>query len=219
MKILGYILLGLTSLLFSIKFQDLSLWSAGLGLAFGLGSFVAFTKSEKPVPVDNSKELQIQENLNKEVQKLQQKLMRAEERCLSYQKLVEVHQSEIQLLAEQKDWLGEQVIEKERRANELFLARTEPDLFDVDKRQIEISHRELKKQFQEKSEALDAARARLFHVENELLSLQKQIEEEAHLPSSSEINLIQQLKLAEEEKKKLELELFSLQQIVSNLSS
>ncbi|HEX4839703.1 MAG TPA: hypothetical protein VFU89_04595, partial [Rhabdochlamydiaceae bacterium] len=78
----------------------------------------------------------------------------------------------------------------------------------------ESSYRELKKQFEEKSEALELARSRLYQAETQLLSIQKEKEN----PNPAESTLIHQLKQMEEDKKQLESELASLQQVVSELS-
>ena len=114
--------------------------------------------------------------------------------------------------------MGQLVIEEDRKVAELQLAKLEPDLFDAEKRQTESSNRELKKQFEEKSQALEQARTRLFSVESQLLAAQKDQEEQSRQLNPSESTLIHQLKQTEEEKKKLETELASLQQIVSELS-
>jgi hypothetical protein len=94
----------------------------------------------------------------------------------------------------------------------------EPELFDTEKRQTEISFRELKKQFEEKSNILDQTRSKLFRADSELLALKKEKEDELRRVNPTELTLIDQLTKAEEEKKKLETELFSLQQLVSELS-
>jgi chromosome segregation ATPase len=229
MKLLGFVLLGATCLLVFLKYENVSLWSAGIGIALAAGLFLLLLKSEAPV-VEQANPLQSHfdelktqstqtiESLNREVQKMQQRLVRADERCLSYQKLVDVHQTEIDKLKLESGQLGQHLIEKDRKIAELQLARIEPDLFDAEKRQTESSYRELKKQFDEKSQALDQARIRLFHVESELLAFQKEREEQTRILNPAEATLIQQLQQTEEEKKKLETELVSLQQIVSELS-
>jgi chromosome segregation ATPase len=234
MRLLGITLLAATFLLGVLKFDHISIWSAGVGVALGAGLFLALITNkpeEVPVPPEQQNnpwqvrflDLQAQtnltiESLNAEGKKLQQKLARAEERCTSYQKLVDVHQAEIEQLKREGSQMGQQVIEKERKVAELELAKLEPDLFDAEKRQTESSHRELKKQFEEKSQALEQARGRLFSVESQLLAVQKEKEEQTRQPDPSESTLILQLKQTEEEKKKLETELASLQQVVSELS-
>ncbi len=229
MKLLGYVLLGATCLLVFLKYEHVSLWSAGIGTALAAGLFLVLLKSEAPVveqanPLQNrfdelkTQSTQTIESLNREVQKMQQRLVRADERCLSYQKLVDVHQTEIDKLKLESGQLGQHFIEKDRKIAELQLARIEPDLFDAEKRQTESSYRELKKQFDEKSQSLDQARIRLFRVESELLAFQKEREEQGRILNPAEATLIQQLQQTEEEKKKLETELVSLQQIVSELS-
>jgi chromosome segregation ATPase len=233
MKLLGVILLVITCLLGILRYEDISLWSSGIGLALGSALFLiltSFKPQQPPAPIETNNpwqarfhELDAQskqsfENLNRESQKLQQKLVRAEERCTSYQKLVDVHQGEIDKLKHENSLLGQQVIEKDRKLAEFQLARIEPDLFDAEKRQTESFYRELKKQFEEKSQALEQSRIRLFKVESALLALQKEKEEQSRNVNPIEANLIDQLKQTEEEKRKLETELVSLQQIVSELS-
>ena len=234
MRWIGIGLLVSTCLLSAFKFDHLSFWSAGLGMALGVGLFLVILvhkpEEKKVQPEEQNNpwqlkflELQSQtnqtvEDLNTENKRLQQKQFRAEERCTSYQKLVDVHQGEIDQLKKDAIGLGQQLIEKERKIAELQLARLEPDLFDAEKRQTEHSHRELKKQFEEKSQALEQTRNRLFRVESQLLLVQKEKEEQSRQPNLSESRLIHQLKQLEEDKKKLETELVSLQQIVSELS-
>ncbi len=225
MKMLGFILLAITALLVFLRHEEISLWSSGLGLALG-SAFFLILMSFKGVatPIESgfhdleAQSKQTIEAVNRDSQKLQQKLLRAEERCLSYQKLVDVHQGEIDKLKHEGGQLGEKVIEKNRKIAELQLAKLEPDLFDAEKRQTESSYRELKKQFEEKSQSLEQARVRLFRVESEVLSLQKEKEEQSRNVNPAEATLIDQLKQTEDEKKKLETELASLQQIVSELS-
>jgi len=231
MKLLGFVLLGTTCLLGFLKHENVSLWSAGIGVALAAGLFMMLMSFKTEAPVveqanpsqSRFDELKTQasqtiESLNREVQKMEQRLVRADERCLSYQKLVEVHQTEIDKLKLESGQLGQHLIEKDRKIAELQLARIEPDLFDAEKRQTESSYRELKKKFDEKSQALEQARIRLFRLESEVLALQKERDEQARMVNPAEATLIQQLQQTEEEKKKLETELVSLQQIVSELS-
>lgn len=234
MKIIGISLVAVTILLGILKFDHLSIWSAGVGVALGVGLFLALiTQKPEETPAAPEQQnnpqnnpwqvrfldLQAQTNLtvealNAESKKMQQKLARAEERCTSYQKLVDVHQAEIDQLKRETAQMGQQVIEKDRKVAELQLAKLEPDLFDAEKRQTESSYRELKKQFEEKSQALELARSRLYQAETLLLSIQKEKEN----PNPEESTLIHQLKQMEEDKKQLESELASLQQVVSELS-
>ncbi len=234
MRLLGISLLVATCLLVFLRYDHISVWSTGVGVALGAGLFLALITSKPeeiaaPPEQQNNPwqvrflDLQAQtnltiENLTTEGKKLQQKLVRAEERCTSYQKLVDVHQNEIDQLKREGSQMGQQVIEKDRKVAELELAKLAPDLFDAEKRQTESSYRELKKQFEEKSQALEQARNRLFSAESQLLTVQKEKEEQSRQPDSAESTLIHQLKQTEEEKKKLETELASLQQIVSELS-
>jgi chromosome segregation ATPase len=234
MRLLGITLLAVTILLAILSYEQISIWSAGVGVTLGAGLFLAVITNkpeEAPAPPEQQNnpwqvrflDIQAQtnltiESLNAETKKLQQKLVRAEERCTSYQKLVDVHQAEIEQLKREGSQMGQQVIEKDRKIAELELAKLAPDLFDAEKRQTESSYRELKKQFEEKFQALEQARTRLFSVESQLLAAQKEKEEQSRQFNPAESTLIHQLKQTEEEKKKLETELASLQQIVSELS-
>jgi DNA repair exonuclease SbcCD ATPase subunit len=233
MKWIALVFLCVTGLLIFVRLPQTSLWSLGIGIAVGCGliaTLFAFQTKTSPPSSDTAqwqhrlKEQETQsahliDQLNREIQKLQQKLVRTEDRCSSYQKLVDVHQAEIDKTRQERTHLSELVIQKDKKLAELQLARLEPDLFDTDKRQKESSFRELKKQFEEKSTVLDQTRARLFRIENELLALQKEKEEGAREISASEMTLIGQMKQMEDENKKMETELVSLQQLISELSS
>lgn len=129
------------------KYDTLSLWSLGLGVALAAATFVFLStlsveKAPPPAPNDEwqnkFRALQNESNhslegLKQELQKFQQKLTRSEERCTSYQKLVDVHQSEIDKLQQEKQTLSTVVIEKDRKLNEAYLSKLEPDLFDIKK--------------------------------------------------------------------------------------
>lgn len=181
MKIVGLVSLLLTLTLAFFKYSELSLWSLGLGIALAVGVFFLMFKPQDSTPVvppqENPWQARFQElqttstqtidGLNREVQKMEQRLHRAEERCLSYQKLVDVHQEEIDKLKVEHGQMGLQLIEKERKLAELELAKLEPDLFDTEKRQTEVSFRELRKQFEEKSKLLQQTRQQVKKSEEE----------------------------------------------------
>jgi hypothetical protein len=76
---------------------------------------------------------------------------------------------------------------------------------------------QLRKQFAEKSEVLNATRKELFYTENRLLALQKERQLEALEPSPQELALVRQLKEAEEGFHALEAEVEHLQEIVAQL--
>jgi len=159
-------LLGVLTVFWMVLQRSTLSWvslSAGIALASALFVVLSISKPEKkPVqtPADEKLQWQIKldeaearasqtiDGLNREVQKLQQKAIRAEERCLSYQKLVEVHQQEIEKLRQENQTVAEVLIQKERKLNELQLSKMEPDLFDTERRQAETMNRELKKQLQ-----------------------------------------------------------------------
>ena len=172
MKTVTVVVLALTIGLAIWKFNDISVWSLSLGIAIGAGCFALIPEKKKPpLPVTDewknrfhlleAETAKTVSGFNLEMQKLQQKMMRTEERCNSYQKLVDVHQNEIEKLIQEKNGLSERLIEKDRKLSEKELAQMEPDLFDTDKRQAEISLRELRKQFDEKSQKLAQAEKEL----------------------------------------------------------
>ncbi len=171
------IVLGLLTVVWIVLQREALSWvsiGSGAALASAAFSVLSLFKTDRPKqpPVDEklqwqmrldeaaSKASQIIDGLNREMQKLQQKTTRSEERCLSYQKLVEVHQQEIEKLRQENQTIAEQLIQKERKLNELYLSKMEPDLFDSQRRQVETINRELKKQLLDtKSELAELSRA------------------------------------------------------------
>jgi chromosome segregation ATPase len=160
LKWTGVILGVLTMIWVIVQRETISWISLGSGVALASALFVLFYKDEKPAsaPIDETQKWQMRmdeqqreasqtiDGLNRELQKIQQKTIRSEERCHSYQKLVEVHQQEIEKLKGENHNLAEQLIQKERKLNELNLSKMEPDLFDMERRQTETINRQLKKQ-------------------------------------------------------------------------
>lgn len=156
-------ILGAMAVVWMILQRDMiSFSSFTAGVALGSSLFVVLTssKAEKPLQVPSEEKLQWQmkleesesksaqtiDSLSRELQKVQQKAIRSEERCISYQKLVEVHQQEIEKLRNDTQTVAQELIQKERKLNSLYLAKMEPDLFDNDRHQVESINRELKKQ-------------------------------------------------------------------------
>ena len=166
----GIILGVLTVIWIVLQRETLSWVSLGGGFALASALIVMLYKPENPpqVPADEKLKWQLRidelqaeasqtvDGLNNEVQKLQQKAIRSEERCNSYQKLVEVHQQEIEKLKGENQSLGELLIQKERKLNELNLSKMEPDLFDMERRQTETINRQLKKQLSETKKKLES---------------------------------------------------------------
>ena len=72
--------------------------------------------------------------MSRELQKVQQKAIRSEDRCLSYQNLVEVHQQEIEKLCGDNQNITQDLVHKEQKLNTLHLSKIEPDLFDSPQR-------------------------------------------------------------------------------------
>jgi chromosome segregation ATPase len=157
------VVLGVLTIVWMVLERETVSWvsmSSGIALASAIFIVLSLSKTEKPIQAPTDEKLQWQirldeseakasqtiDGLNREVQKLQQKTIRSEERCLSYQKLVEVHQQEIEKLRQENQTVAEQLILKERKLNELNLSKMEPDLFDSQRRQVETMNRELKKQ-------------------------------------------------------------------------
>lgn len=222
LKWMGCVLGVLTLLWMVIQREALSWGSVAAGASLSLALFVLFNllKTEKPIlkhEKDDEKlawQIELEEvksrasqtidGLNREIQKLQQKSIRSEERCLSYQKLVDVHQHEIEKLRQENQGIAEQLIQKERKLSQLQLARIEPDLFDSQLRQTESVNRELKKQLSEKQELLHETRHHLFQTQNEL--------------ATDMTDLEKRLKASEEEREKLESELAALKQLMTGFS-
>ncbi|MGH2639868.1 MAG: hypothetical protein ACRDF4_11420 [Rhabdochlamydiaceae bacterium] len=161
-KLIGIVLGVITIIWIVLQKEALSWMSVSSGVALASATFIILSlfKTEKKIPLLTDEKLQWQirldeseakafqtiDGLNREVQKLQQKTIRAEERCLSYQKLVEVHQQEIEKLREENRTALENLIQKERKLKEFYLAKMEPDLFDSERQQVETINRELKQQ-------------------------------------------------------------------------
>ena len=158
------VVLGVLTVVWIVLQKETVSWSSlGAGVAVASALVVMLYKAEKPLPPPTNEKLEWQmkldeanaqasqtiDGLNREVQKIEQKRIRSEERCLSYQKLVEVHQQEIEKLRHENQVMGEQLIQKERKLSELVLSKMEPDLFDMQRRQTETVNRELKKQLSE----------------------------------------------------------------------
>ena len=123
-----------------------------------------------------------------EQKKLQQKALRAEERAASYQKLVRVHQGEIEKLKADHHYLSESLIQKERALNAMEVAHMQPDLFDKkEDEQVALLEKEC-----------EALREKIARLEKER-------------PQAANLE-------AEEENERLKAELISLQQLVTELS-
>ncbi len=162
--------LGILTIIWLVLQNEILAWSslaAGIALASSLFITLIVSKTEKPVelPVpakvdeEAAKASQTIEALGREIQTLQQKVIRSEDRCLSYQKLVEVHQQEIEKLRQESQALAEQLIQKERKLSEVVLSKMDPDLFDLERRKTESLNRELKKQLIDtKSELAELAK-------------------------------------------------------------
>lgn len=137
-----FVISGLTLVWTLLHLQALSLISVAGGVALATTCFMLliFFKRE-PVSVPDpslqnrvadveARARQKVEALREEMQKLEYKQARAEEKSVSYQKLVHVHQQEIEKQRVEIEALAEQLTQKERKLSELYLLQLEPDLFD-----------------------------------------------------------------------------------------
>jgi hypothetical protein len=89
-----------------------------------------------------------------------------------------------------------------------------------EKMQLEQAQRQyalLREQFDEKSEILDQTRKELFHVENELLALQKACAEKVYEIPEEDFFLIKDLQMLEDERRDLEAQVTNLQDFISVL--
>lgn len=223
LKWLGFVLVALTTLWMVIQ-KDSFAWAsvaAGACLSLALSTIFNLARAEKSISTTVNKnqklawQMKLEEaqsrtsqtidGLNREVQRLEQKSIRSEERCHSYQKLVDVHQQEIEKLRYENHDLAQQLIQKERKLNQLHLARVEPDLFDAQLRQTESANRELKKQLSEKQQQLYETRSHLSQAKNEM--------------TSDMTELLEKLKASEEERSKLESEMAALKQLMTRFSA
>jgi chromosome segregation ATPase len=167
MKPAGIVSLLLVGCLIWWNFQQLSFLSIGIGIVLGSSFFLLIAPlkvKEVSLPdvtvVDHQWKIRMElleaekgetiASLQKEMEKLEQKIVRANERCLSYQNLVNAHQEEIDKLTDEKKILSHDLISKDRKLSEALLARLEPELFDLEKLRVEAELRELKIKFEEK---------------------------------------------------------------------
>jgi DNA repair exonuclease SbcCD ATPase subunit len=81
--------------------------------------------------------------------------------------------------------------------------------------ELERMHQQLRQQFEEKSEVLHETRKELFHVENQLLALQREAAQQAQDLPPSEAALIAHLQDLERECQDLQTQVDTLQEIIS----
>lgn len=139
--------LGVLTLVWIVLQRETIGWSSLMaGIAIASAIYVLLipqeTKPQLQVPSEEklhwqmkleeaeSKSAQTIDSMSRELQKVQQKAIRAEDRCLSYQNLVEVHQQEIEKLRGDNQNITQELVHKERKLNALHLSKMEPDLFD-----------------------------------------------------------------------------------------
>lgn len=142
LKWLGIVLASLTLLWIVLQRETLAISSLFAGFALAAALFAVICPTQEVVLSSKTEEIsqkieeverRAAETLNGiklEMQKVEQKAIRSEERCLSYQKLADVHQSEIEKLRLENQALADQLVQKERKLGALHFTRSEPDLFD-----------------------------------------------------------------------------------------
>jgi len=170
---------------------------------------------EQHLGAAESKLLQQQEEWGKERERVQKKLQEASEKCDAYKRLADVQQAESERLREEAVRRSESLLAKGRRLAELELYLEDPKIFP---QEGEFLFDQLKQQVEEKTQALELARAEKFLVETKLIALQKQVEAQMHDDSGHAESLQRDLKTVQEEKDILQTELFSIQELVSEIS-
>jgi hypothetical protein len=183
----------------------ISLFSLGLGAALSLALFVLGAKEKVPVNLWEERFWELEKKTKAAtaeqsgcLTRVEQRLSRSEERALSYQKLVQACQAEIEQLKAAHLYLSESAIQKEREINTLKVAHLQPDLFDTKNVESEAAFQALKKE-------CDEMRLYMANVQR------PEKQEDPH-------TVAEQLKIAQEENERLQAELISLQQLVTELS-
>jgi chromosome segregation ATPase len=147
------------------------------------------------------------EKLVQKCETLSQDLFAAQRKEVSFQQALEDAQAQLSKLKNTTSEALQNIIPQEETSAE-------------EKLQLEQTlhnYANLRQQFEEKSEALDAARKELFRTENELLALQKAWEEKANDFSEESQFFIRDLKKMEEEMAELEAQISLLQDCISAL--
>jgi len=142
LKWIGAILGGVTVMWMVVQREQLSVFPlcAGAALVAALFAILCPIKEKAPpLPINNTAQqvemvkkeaMRAVDALKGEMQKMEQRSSRADERSLSYQKLVDVHQNEITGLRQENLALAEELAQKEKKLTALHFARQEPDLFN-----------------------------------------------------------------------------------------
>jgi len=156
--------------------------------------------------------------VSQEKDRLVRKTQEALDKAASYQRLVEVHRKEIEILKTDIGKMGEASLAKTRRISQLELYLEDPRAFPEGDQEAAFLYTQLKTHAEEKERALEQVQGELHAVENRLKSLQAELEEKAHDQSAHEFSLVLQMQAIEEEKQQLAGELSSVQQVVSKLS-
>lgn len=171
LKWMGLLLFVCSAFWIGLNKESLSWLSVGGGACLAMALFAllyAFATPEQKSSAAQEAELRWQkrleeekqhtshtlENLKLELEQLRQKIREAEEKTVSYQKLVEVHEQEIEKLRSDNHTLGDKLMQKEGQYNELYLSQMEPDLFDTKLRQAEGMNRQLKQELLDAKSAL-----------------------------------------------------------------
>lgn len=191
----------------------MSIWELILGGV--LGSSVTallfyFQKPPAPKIIKDEEEIVRLQHQLKETEPLQKKLKDALEKKESYKKLALIHHQEIERLKEENSAFSSDNLAKVRRIAELEMYVEDPQAFSHPDKEMEFLYKQLKVQLEEKCKAFEGLRAELLQSENKLALLQKEHEENP---------VLDQIKALQEEKQKLETEVTSCQELITNLST
>jgi hypothetical protein len=192
----------------------------GCFVGFGVAKVLFLFQKQTPpkivevVKEDRTKIEELQSQAAQEMQRLGKKLQEAAEKTESYKKLIEVHQFENGKLRNEKQQGSDELLAKTRRLAELELYLEEPAALPIGDRKHEFLYNQMKLQFEEKDVMLQQVRASLLAAEDRL----KELEEKTSEPTPTELTLSQQLTELANEKDKLESELTSVQELVTELS-
>jgi|GEM_PF-4762986 hypothetical protein len=197
-------------------------WWILLGVVIGFAGSTLLFLLQKPAPPkivevikeDTSKLERLQAQAGQEIEKLRKKLQEGSEKVEAYQKLIQVHEAEIGRLQKEKESSSQELLTKGRRVAELELYVEDPQALLQGSSEHEFLYHQLKLQFEEKEEMLQQAHATLLDTENRL----KAAEEKTHEPTQTELTLTRQLTELAGEKERIETELTSVQQLVTQLS-
>jgi chromosome segregation ATPase len=143
----------------------------------------------------NQRQLQALEQEKAELERFKDKLSELQEHHAQAQRELEQNQERVQVLEQEQAQL-----QSELQKMQLELSKkpakgeqkTERKLKNsLDAHRIEALYLQLKEQFEQKGEVLGATRKELFHTQEKLAALQREIAEEAYIPPQSNELLLQ----------------------------